>query len=279
MRAAISLLLSTLIASSLFGKSEEKVSPYGRYFEDRSGLVSIEMATFDAKNKNGLRDVILIMRGLAAYQEGIDGKAIRYKAVRSGRGFDLRTKKNGKDYTRMISRKSWGSWDSLTVYLDGQNIPVYENARKSKEVRPLHLRTALSEKPRKYKTYDVNPYGVAFKSAQGGLEIEMAVYNKKNKHGLRDVLLKITGQAAHEAGIDGKVIRYNAVPGGSGVDYQYQNKGKTLNRMIKRKRWGWNDMEVFLVNQTFKVYPDVASSSEVRPIHLLTAFQKAKKGS
>lgn len=113
----------------------------------------------------------------------------------------------------------------------------------------------------------VNPYGVFLEG--DGVEIEMALYVDKNADGLRDVLLKITGPHAFNAGIDGKTFKYQAVPGGTGVDYQ--QAGKT--RMIARNPWGnsWSLMEVFLDGKTITVQENKTKSKEVRPLHLLTA--------
>lgn len=115
----------------------------------------------------------------------------------------------------------------------------------------------------------VNPYGIFLEG--DGVEIEMALYAAKNADGMHDVLLKMTGPQAFNAGIDGKTIKYIAVPGGTGVDYQVA--GKT--RLIARNPWGnsWSVMEVFLDGKTIAVHENKAKSKDVRPLHLLTAFK------
>jgi len=109
------------------------------------------------------------------------------------------------------------------------------------------------------------PYGTAYKG--NGVEIEMAEFAEKNKNGLNDVLLKIVGQAAFKEGIDGKVIRYTAVHGGTGIDYQVNGN----NRMIVRNPYGnsWALVEVYLDGKTIYVRADASASKQVRPLHLL----------
>jgi len=119
----------------------------------------------------------------------------------------------------------------------------------------------------------VNPYG---KFLEGdGVEVEMAQFATKNKAGLNDVLLKITGANAFNAGIDGKTLKYQAVHGGTGVDYQFE--GKT--RMISRPRYGdsWPVFQVFLDGKTITLNEDKGRSKEIRPLHLLTASQSSDK--
>ena len=119
----------------------------------------------------------------------------------------------------------------------------------------------------------VNPYG---KLLEGdGVEVEMAQFATKNKDGLNDVLLKITGANAFNAGIDGKTLKYQAVHGGTGIDYQFE--GKT--RMIVRQPYGdsWSVIQVFLDGKTITLNEDKVQSKEVRPLHLLTASQSTDK--
>lgn len=119
----------------------------------------------------------------------------------------------------------------------------------------------------------VNPYGKFL--VGDGVEVEMAQFATKNKDGLNDVLLKISGANAFNDGIDGKTFKYQAVHGGTGVDYQHE--GKT--RMIVRQPYGdsWYLIQVFLDGKTISLHEDKARSKEVRPLHLLTASQPPKK--
>ncbi|MDD3183336.1 MAG: hypothetical protein PHD48_11120 [Alphaproteobacteria bacterium] len=118
----------------------------------------------------------------------------------------------------------------------------------------------------------MNPYG-KFLSGNG-LDVEMAQFAKKNKEGLYDVLLKMTGSEAFNAGIDGKTIKYEAVHGGTGIDYKLD--GKT--RMIVRNPFGdsWSIIQVFFGDKEISLGEDSARSKEVMPLHLLTAFKEDK---
>jgi len=116
----------------------------------------------------------------------------------------------------------------------------------------------------------VNPYGQFLYG--DGVEVEVAHLASKNQDGLNDVLLKITGRQAFNAGIDGKVMLYQAVPGGTGIDYK--NKGKT--RLLVRNPYGdsWGLMEIFLNGKTILVYENNNKSKEVRPLHLYTEYNQ-----
>jgi len=119
----------------------------------------------------------------------------------------------------------------------------------------------------------VNPYG---KFLEGdGVEVEMAQFATKNKDGLNDVLLKITGANAFNAGIDGTTLKYQAVHGGTGIDYQFE--GKT--RMIVRQPYGdsWSVIQVFLDGKTITLNEDKVRSKEIRPLHLFLASQSTNK--
>ncbi len=120
---------------------------------------------------------------------------------------------------------------------------------------------------------ELNPYGLYF--AGENLDIEMATFVEKNEHGLNDVLIKITGHAAFDAGIDQHVYRYTAVPAGTGVDFKYTQDGEEYTRMMTRQTWGsWSFFELYLGNKTFKVYKDEKKSKDVRPLHLQTEAKK-----
>jgi hypothetical protein len=117
---------------------------------------------------------------------------------------------------------------------------------------------------------EVNPYGRFFVGE--GVEVEMAEFTEKNKEGLRDVLLKVTGTNAFNAGIDGKTLRYQAVHGGTGIDYK--RDGET--RMLTRNPYGnwYSVMEVLVDGKTITVQEDVTHSKAVRPLNLLTASEE-----
>ncbi|MFZ6874331.1 hypothetical protein ACO0LF_19915 [Undibacterium sp. Di27W] len=114
------------------------MNPYGKYLEGED--VEVEVAQFAAKNTDGLYDVLLKMRGAAAFNAGIDGKTIKYRAVPGGSGVDYQV--NGK--TRMTMRQNNGA-SYFQVFLDGRGISIAEVKARSQEVRPLHLLTASTE--------------------------------------------------------------------------------------------------------------------------------------
>lgn len=118
----------------------------------------------------------------------------------------------------------------------------------------------------------MNPYGKFLVGS--GVEVEMAEFAVKNKDGLNDVLLKITGANAFKAGIDGKTLKYQAVHGGTGVDYKLGG----IARLILRQPYGdsWSTIEVFLDGKNIGLYEDDNRSKEVNPLHLLTASQSTK---
>lgn len=119
----------------------------------------------------------------------------------------------------------------------------------------------------------VNPYGKFFEGEE--VEVEMAQFAEKNANGLYDVLLKMTGAAAFKEGIDGKTIRYQAVPGGTGVNYQINGKTRMMTRRANEDTW--STTQVFLDGKTITVSELKAQSKEVQPLHLLTAYKSEAK--
>ena len=124
------------------------------------------------------------------------------------------------------------------------------------------------------KKAEVNPYGQAF--AGSGVTVEMALFTAENPEHLHDVLLKITGGPAYQEGIDGKIMKYAAVHGGTGVDFQYGDG--THTRMLSREAWGsWTFFEVYLDGKTFKVYPDENLAKKIKPLKFLATYKKEAK--
>src|ERR1700753_3500414 len=74
----------------------------------------------------------------------------------------------------------------------------------------------------------LSPYGKVFVGDQG-LVVEIATFDAKNKDGLYDALIRITGSASHDAGIDGVVILHTAIHAGTGVDFV--DPAKKVHRM------------------------------------------------
>ncbi len=123
----------------------------------------------------------------------------------------------------------------------------------------------------------MNPYGKLFKG-EGQTKVEIGYFSEKNKDGLQDVLVKITGKAAHEEGIEGQVQKCTATKGpDNGINYEYVQDGKTFNRMCMRKGWGAETLELYVSNETINLQHDEKESPEVKPDHLLTAYEEANK--
>lgn len=109
--------LSVCVTSSLYASNSVKknvnemktkeVSPYGKFFE-ADGL-EVEMAVFQTKNPHNLYDVILKLRGQAAIEEGIDGKAIKYTSEPAGTGVNMIYFVGGETKVRMMTRSPWGA--------------------------------------------------------------------------------------------------------------------------------------------------------------------------
>jgi hypothetical protein len=125
---------------------------------------------------------------------------------------------------------------------------------------------------------NVNPYGKYFTSSEKDISVEMALIEGKNEDGLQDALLKITGAEAHNEGIDGKVLRYKAVPAGTGTNFNFQKNGKEATRMLSRDSWGsWKNFELNVNGKNFKVSSDSAKSKEVKPSQLANEFKSQQK--
>ena len=82
---------------------------------------------------------------------------------------------------------------------------------------------------------ELAPYGKVFENAD--VRVEMATFSATNPEGEHDVLLRIKGAPAFEAGIDGKAIRYLTRRGyGGGLDFKYHDdQGREPTRMIFRR--------------------------------------------
>jgi hypothetical protein len=116
----------------------------------------------------------------------------------------------------------------------------------------------------------VNPYGQYL--AGDGLKIEIATYLEKNQHGLNDMLVKVTGAGAYEAGIDGKTLRYAAEPMGTG--YVLKRDGRNL--LAVRSPYGrWQQIEMYLAGRTYQVIAYENMADAVQPLHLLMEYQQA----
>lgn len=122
----------------------------------------------------------------------------------------------------------------------------------------------------------LNPYG---KFLYGdSLEVEMATFNEKNEHGLNDVLIRVRGAAAYDAGIDGMTYRYKTIPAGTGFNIQ---KPDGSNLMIVRSRGGWfgswNQAQMFLNGKTFDLWMNESAANDVNVLHLLGQYNESLK--
>lgn len=123
-------------------------------------------------------------------------------------------------------------------------------------------------------TGNVSAYGKFLKSYPAGIEVEWASFKKKNEHGLYDVLLRIRGDAAERTGIDGMVLRYEAIHGGMGFDLRFKVDGEWHNRLSSRSRWSsWQDIELYLGTEKFELYVDEDESKKVEPFEMLEHFR------
>ena len=135
----ITFAMTMTVTSAAFAEAPI-LNPYGQFLEGDG--VEVEMAYFAAKNKDGLYDALIKVRGRKAFNAGIDGKTYQYTAVHSGSGVSYQ--RNGKNILNMSDLKNYSS-NSTQVYLDGESISVSENKNNSKDVMPLHLLTASNE--------------------------------------------------------------------------------------------------------------------------------------
>ncbi|MDH5178980.1 MAG: hypothetical protein OEZ39_02725 [Gammaproteobacteria bacterium] len=125
----------------------------------------------------------------------------------------------------------------------------------------------------------LSKYGKVYENRQAQLTVELVPYQEKNKAGLQDVLIRISGPDAEADGIDGKIIRYRPVHAGTGVNFQYHDTkdNKWYNRMGSRAGWWGADFyEVWLGNKTIKVWLNGNASSLLNTKHFLTAYNKQK---
>ena len=120
----------------------------------------------------------------------------------------------------------------------------------------------------------LSPYGKVFVGDQG-LVVEIATLEAENADGLHDALIRITGSAAHDAGLDGAVILHVAEHAGTGFDYI--DKAKGSHRMTTRSGWGnWDSFEVHLGGKSYDVGFHEKKSKELKVGDLLKAYSKKK---
>lgn len=116
----------------------------------------------------------------------------------------------------------------------------------------------------------MNPYGLALTGA--GVHGEIGFLAAKNTAGLHDALVIITGAAAFSAGIDKKVLFCEAINTGSDQTLTYAIGGQI--RHLLSGSDGWKFGTLYLGSQNIQVKMDEALTQQVRPLHMVTAYQK-----
>lgn len=130
-------------------KTEMKLNPYGQFFTDPDGQMTIEMAWFEEKNEYGLHDALVKVTGRAAHTEGIDQQTYLYTTYPAGTGINFGYTQGGQERTRMLTRSNWGSWKFFELFVNGEKFNVYPDEKRSKEVKPLHLYTEYKNQSKK----------------------------------------------------------------------------------------------------------------------------------
>lgn len=119
-------------------QENQTVSPYGKVYEGID--VVLEMAELTEKNEFGLQNVVMKVKGPAAFEAGIDGKSIKYVTKSGfGGGTDFVYKVGDSEPVRMILRNS-SEGELARVFLkDNKAIDLKLNRQKSKKLCPSSL--------------------------------------------------------------------------------------------------------------------------------------------
>lgn len=121
---------------------DKTVNPYGKFFGGEG--LEIEMATFEEKNADGLRDVLVRMKGADPYSDKIDGKVLRLVAVPGGSGIDYKyTNDKNEVRVRMTMRKRWGDNEFYEAHFGQKSVRVSRHERRAREVKPAELLSAF----------------------------------------------------------------------------------------------------------------------------------------
>lgn len=122
----------------------------------------------------------------------------------------------------------------------------------------------------------LSPYAKVFVGPD--ILVEMTTLNAKNSEGMNDVLLRMRGPAAFDAGLDGQVTRYGQRPGpNGGVDVIYKNKaGQEPVRMIFRTDHEGDMVRVFLKDdKPYDLKLDAKRSKALCPAEIEKVFKKS----
>lgn len=118
---------------------ECKVSEHGQVFKSVDGGLTVELAVCQGKNDDGLQDALIRITGAPAEEEGINKKVIFHKAEHAGTGYDFIANKDGKDFHRMMTRESWGSWKNFDLYVDQKSYKIYPDLKETKKFKTSQL--------------------------------------------------------------------------------------------------------------------------------------------
>ena len=117
--------------------------------------------------------------------------------------------------------------------------------------------------------YEVSPYGEVF--VGDGVRVELARFKAKNEHDMNDVIVRVSGRLAYDAGMDGEVFRLKAIPAGTGFNLQRPD-GRNLIGSRARGGWlgTWTDIKIYLNNQSIDL---VKTPEDLNALHLLGAYK------
>jgi hypothetical protein len=122
----------------------------------------------------------------------------------------------------------------------------------------------------------LSPYAKVFVGPD--ILVEMATANSKGESGMNDVLLRMRGPAAFDAGLDGQVTRYHQRPGANGgVDVVYRTPaGQEPVRMIFREDHEGEMVRVFLKDdKPYDLKLDAKRSKVLCPAEIEKAYGKS----
>ena len=121
---------------------------------------------------------------------------------------------------------------------------------------------------------EVNPYALFLQGS--GLEAEIVYFTEPNKSGLYDALIKFYGMEAYNLGIDKKVIRYEAVRSGRGIDYQTKVNGKAVTRLTLSDDSTDNGYYEAYMGKKMRLTADYKESKSIQPLHIYTEYKTKK---
>jgi len=135
----------TMAISEADCAAPKQVAPYAKVFVGPDILV--EMATVNVKSASGMNDVLLRMRGPAAFEANLDGEVSRYsqRPGPSG-GVDVTYKlPNGQEPVRMIFRTNHEG-EMVRVFLkDDKAYDLKLDAKRSKVLCPVEIEKAFGK--------------------------------------------------------------------------------------------------------------------------------------